>query len=68
MLPADVPDLEVHVRQANSRHILTHRRDGFLGRRGRRGEVEGFDGGEEGGFARVVKAEEEDRVLYAYAV
>ena len=38
-------------------------RDGFAGWGGVGGEVEGFNGGEEGGFARVVEAEEEDGVF-----
>lgn len=63
MLPAHIPDLEIHVAEIDRRDVLAHGGDGFLGgwRRGR--QVEGFDGGEEGGFAGVVEAEEEDGVF-----
>lgn len=62
VLAADVPDLQVHVGQGDGGDILTDGGDGgFAGRRGVR--VEGFDGGEEGGFAGVVEAEEEDGIL-----
>ena len=64
VLPAYVPDLEVHVWQGDGRDILTDGRDGFLGDGGGGGEVEGFDGGEEGGFTGVVEAEEEDGVFW----
>ena len=43
-------------------------RDGFAGWGGVGGEVEGFDGGEEGGFAGVVEAEEEDGVFCFFLV
>ncbi len=35
-----------------------------MGGGGGGGEVEGFDGGEEGGFSGVIEAEEEDGVLW----
>lgn len=67
MLPAYIPDLEIHVWEGNSSDILADGGDGVLcggGGRGGGGEgVEGFDGVEEGGFAGVVEAEEEDGVF-----
>jgi len=64
VLPAYVPDLEIHVAEIDGRDVLANGGDGFLSGRGGGGEVEGFDGGEEGGFAGVVEAEEEDGVFY----
>ncbi len=64
VLPAYIPDLEIHVRQANRWDILADGGDGFLGGGGGGGEVKGFDGGEECGFAGVVETEEEDGVLW----
>ena len=65
VLSAHVPDLEVHVRQRDGGDILADGRHGLDSGEGVVGEVEGFDGGEEGGFAGVVQAEEEDGVLCA---
>lgn len=62
VLPAHVPDLEVHVVEGDGGDVLADGRDGGLGWYGGV-VVEGFDGGEEGRFAGVVEAEEEDRVL-----
>jgi hypothetical protein len=67
MLPADVPELEVdgRIRRGESE------RDGILANGGHGlevgvgGRVGGFDLLEERGFARVVEAEEEDRVFWA---
>ncbi len=56
MLPAYVPDLEIYVAEIDGRDVLADGGDGFLGGGGGGGEVEGFDGGEEGGFAGVVEA------------
>ena len=62
VLAAYVPDLEVHVVEGDGGDVLADGGDGgFAGWRGV--VVEGFDGGEEGRFAGVVEAEEEDRVL-----
>lgn len=63
MLPAYIPDLEIHVAEIDGRDVLADGGHGFLG--GGRGgrEVVGFDGGEEGGFAGVVEAQEEDGVF-----
>lgn len=62
VLAAHVPDLEVHVVEGDGGDVLADGRDGgFAGDGGV--VVEGFDGGEEGRFAGVVEAEEEDRVL-----
>ena len=62
VLAAHVPDLEVHVVEGDGGHILTDCWHGrFTGGRGV--VVEGFDGGEEGRFAGVVEAEEEDGVF-----
>jgi len=63
VLPAYVPDLEIHVAEIDGRDVLADGGDGFLGGGGGGGEVEGFDGGEEGGLAGVVEAEEEDGVF-----
>lgn len=63
VLPAHVPDLEVHVREGDGSHILADGwHGGFAGWRGV--GVEGFYGGEERGFAGVVEAEQEDRVFW----
>lgn len=65
MLPAYVPDLEIHIAEIDGRNVLADSGDGFLGRGRGGGKVERFDGGEEGGFAGVVEAEEEDGVFCA---
>ena len=62
MLAAHVPDLEVHVVEGDGGDVLADGGDGGFGGRGVV-VVEGFDGGEEGGFAGVVEAEEQDGVL-----
>jgi hypothetical protein len=68
-LPANVPDFEVHVRQGDGCHVLADGGHGVAGcGRGFGIAVgvqreEGFDLGEEGGFASVVEAEEEDGVF-----
>ena len=62
MLAAYVPDLEVHVWKGDCADILADGGDGGFGGGGG-GGVEGFDCGEEGCFAGVVEAEEEDGVL-----
>lgn len=55
VLAADVPDLEVHVRQGDGGDVLADGRDGrFAGGRGL--VVEGFDGGEQRRFPGVVEA------------
>ena len=62
VLAAHVPDLEVRVFEGDGGDVLAdcgHGRFGGLGG----GVVEGFDGGEEGCFAGVVEAEEEDGVF-----
>ena len=63
MLATNIPDFEIHVRESNGGDILTNCGNGFGCGEGMVGEVEGFDGGEEGGFAGVVQAEEEDGVF-----
>ena len=63
VLSADIPELEIHVREIDGSDVLADGGDGFRGGEGVRGEVEGFDAGEEGGFAGVVEAEEEDGVF-----
>lgn len=60
LLPADVPHFEVHVGEVDGGDVLADGGDGFGGGGGVGGEVVGFDLGEEGGFAGVVEAEEED--------
>lgn len=57
VLPAHVPDFEIHVRERHGGDILPDRRDGFADGDGVGGwwEVEGFDGGEKGGFSGVVE-------------
>lgn len=67
MLAAYVPDLEVHVVEGDGGDVLADGGDGgFVGY----GVVvvEGFDGGEEGGFAGVVEAEEQDGVFCGRAL
>ena len=66
VLAAHVPDLEVHVRQIDGGDVLADGGDGLGGGGGVGGEVEGFDGGEEGRFAGVVEAEEEDGVFWGW--
>jgi hypothetical protein len=71
-LPADVPDLEVHVGQGYNRDVLADCGDCFAqggggiggGVCGVGGDVELFDAVEEGGFAGVVEAKEEDGVFW----
>ncbi len=63
MLAAHVPDLEVHVVEGDGGDVLADGRDGGFGGGGGL-VVEGFDGGEEGRFAGVVEAEEEDGVFW----
>ena len=66
VLPAHVPDLQVHVGQRDGLDVLADGGHGAgVDASGGGGviEVEVFDGGEEGRFARVVEAEEEDGVL-----
>lgn len=72
MLPAYIPDLEIHIWQGDGSDVLADSRDGGFGGGGGRGGgggggrgegVEGFDSVEEGGFAGVVEAEEEDGVF-----
>lgn len=63
MLAPYIPDLEIHVAEIDDRDVLADGGDGFLGGGRGGGEVERFDGGEEGGFAGVVEAEEEDGVF-----
>ena len=62
MLAAHVPDLEVHVVKGDGGDVLADGRDGGFAR-SRGVVVEGLDAGEEGRFAGVVEAEEEDRVF-----
>lgn len=62
MLAAHVPDLEVHVVEGDCGDVLADGGNGGFGRGGGV-VVEGFDGGEEGRFAGVVEAEEEDGVF-----
>lgn len=62
VLATDVPDLEVQVRQRYRGDVLADRGDGFeVGVV--RAAVDGADLLEEGGFAGVVEAEEEDGVF-----
>jgi hypothetical protein len=62
VLAADVPDLEVQVRQRYRGDVLADCGDGFqVGVV--RAAVDGADLLEEGGFAGVVEAEEEDGVF-----
>lgn len=64
VLAAYVPDLEIYVVEGDGGYVLADGGDGgFV--RGGGVVVEGFDGGEEGGFAGVVEAEEEDGVFCA---
>ena len=66
MLAPNIPDLEVHVVERDCSDVLA---DGWYG--GFRGSthwrggiiVEGFYGGEEGGFASVVEAKKEDGIF-----
>lgn len=66
MLAADVPYLQVYGRiwwgELDGRDVLADGGDGL--EVGVRGRVGGFNLLEEGGFARVVEAEEEDRVFF----
>lgn len=76
MLSTHVPDLQVHVGQADGLDVLANGGDGARvdaapapaggGGGGASGgiEVEVFDGGEEGRFTGVVEAEEEDGVFW----
>lgn len=69
MLAAHVPDLEVHVVEGDGGYVLPDRGHGGFAGGGQWGGVvvvEGFDGGEEGRFAGVVEAEEEDGVFYLW--
>ncbi len=75
-MAADIPDLEVHVGEGNGCDVLADRGNsvprcggggGFALRPGKRidgGIEEGFYLREEGGFAGVVKAKEEDGVFW----
>ena len=58
-----IPNLEIHVCKTDRGDILADCWDGALGGWRVLGEVYGFDGAEEGGFAGVVEAEEEDGVF-----
>lgn len=66
-LAADIPDLQVHIGQGDSRDILPDGWNSLAGVWGRgafgTGEEESFDLGEEGGFAGIIQAEEEDGVF-----
>ena len=64
VLPADVPELEVYrggVRDCG--YILADCGDCVGGWGRMRGQVDGFDLREEGGFAGIVEAKEEDGVF-----
>lgn len=63
MLAAYVPYFKIHVRQRDGGDVLADCRDGLERWGGVVGEEERFDLGEEGRFARVVEAEEEDGVF-----
>ena len=66
MLAPNIPDLEVHVVERDCSDVLADGWDGGLGdpTHWRGGIiVEGFYSGEEGGFAGVVEAEEEDGIF-----
>lgn len=66
MLASNIPDLEVHVVERDGSDVLADGWDGGFGgpTYGRAGIiVEGFNGGEESGFAGVVEAEEEDGIF-----
>lgn len=63
VLAAHVPDLEVRVFEGDGGDVLADCGHGGFGGWGG-GVVEGFDGGEEGCFAGVVEAEEEDGVFW----
>ena len=62
VLAAHVPDLEVRVFEGDGGDVLADGGHGGFGGLGG-AVVEGFDGGEEGCFAGVVEAEEEDGVF-----
>ena len=68
-LSAHIPDLKVHVREGDGGEVLANGRDGVASGSGRLGiarggeGVEGFDLREEGRFARIVEAEEEDGIF-----
>lgn len=63
MLPTHIPDLEIHIVEIDQADVLPDGGHGvdFCGTVG--WVVEGFDLLEEGGFAGIVEAEEEDGVL-----
>lgn len=63
VLPADIPDLEVHIWQRNGGYILSDCGDCFEIGNGVGREEEGFDLFVESGLAGVVEAEEEDGVF-----
>lgn len=63
MLPANVPDLEVHICEVDSADILTDCWDCWLRGYGC-GGIEGLYSGEKGRLAGVVKAKEEDGIFY----
>ena len=65
VLPAYVPDLQVDVVDGYGGDVLADGGDGGFGWRRWRGggRVEGFDAVEEGRFAGVVEAEEEDGIF-----
>ena len=63
VLATHIPDFEVHVRQVDGRDVLADRRHRFVRGCGVVGEVEGFDAGEEGRFAGIVEAKEENGVF-----
>lgn len=73
-LPADIPDLEVHVWQGDGGDILPDGRHGVASGGGWGGVavgvkgVERFDLREESGFAGVVEAEQEDGVFWEEVV
>jgi len=65
VLAAYVPDSEIQFWKGDCGDVLADGGEGgFLRGGGGGGGVEGFDGGEEGGFAGVVEAEEEDGVFW----
>ena len=67
VLATYIPNLQVHFWKGYCSDVLADSRDGGFTRRSGIGE-ESFDSGEEGGFACIVKAEEEDRIFYTWMI
>jgi hypothetical protein len=65
VLAANVPQLQVHVRQGDGGHVLADGGHGLELGGGRVGDEEGLDLLVEGCLAGIVEAEEDDGVFYA---